>query len=105
MKCAYCKKEINENPISFADRDFCSDVCQLRFYKEELPNLGGDMIADEEIQELDQSSGDKRRDLYEKITLRNMERFDQSKFMKKLKEKSHNEWVFTIKQFFKKFWK
>lgn len=105
MQCSYCKKEISGNSISFADRDFCSDVCQLRFYKEELPNLGGDMITDEEILELEQTSGDKRRDLYEWITLRNMERFDQSKFMTKPKKKSSSEWVVVLKQFFQKFWK
>lgn len=105
MKCTYCKKEIADGPILFAGYDFCSDVCQIRFYKEEMPNLGGEMITDEEIQELEQSSGEKRRDLYEKITLRNMGRFDQSKFMKWINEKSSNNWVFKIKQFFKKFWK
>ena len=105
MKCAYCKKDINENSISFADRDFCSDVCHLRFYKEEMPNLGGDMITNEEIQELERSSKSNRRNLYEKITLRNMERFDQSKFMENLKAKSSSQWVFALKKFFSKFLK
>ena len=105
MKCAYCKKEISGNSISFAERDFCSDICQLKFYREEMPNLGGDMINDEEIRELERASGEKRQELYGQITLRNMERFDQSKFMKQLKDKSSNEWIFRLKQFFKKFWK
>lgn len=103
MKCAYCKKEITENPILFAGYDFCSDVCQLRFYKEEMPNLGGEFITDEEIKELEQAMDERRDDLYEKISLRNMERFNQSKFMSYLKEKTSPPWIVALRKLFKKF--
>lgn len=105
MKCVYCKKEISDSPILFAGHDFCSDVCQLRLYKEEMPNLGGEFITDEEIKELEQATGERRSDLYEKISLRNAERFNQSNFMKYIKEKTSPPWLLALRQVFKIFWK
>lgn len=103
MKCTYCKKEIIDSPILFSGYDFYSDVCQLRFYKEEMPNLGGEFITDEEIKELEKATGKGRGDLYEKISLRNTERFNQSNFMKYIKEKTSSPWLIALKQLFKKF--
>lgn len=92
IKCAWCKKSINSgNYISGASQIFCSDVCLLRFYKEELPNLVGHVITDEDIQEIEQSTGEKRRELYEKISSRMMEGIDSSKIMQAIKRKAERK--------------
>lgn len=67
MKCATCKKEIEDSPISAADRYFCSDICHLRYWKEELPNLGGNWISDEMLEQFDKLKGQERSDQYAKI--------------------------------------
>ena len=82
MNCAWCKKSIQAGEhISGAGYDFCTDVCLLRFYKEELPNFVGHVITDEDIHEIERATGQKRKELYEKITLRMMDGVESSNFM------------------------
>lgn len=89
MNCALCRKSINSKSyISFTNREFCSDICQLKFYKEEIPNLGGSAVTDEDIIKVEQSSGDERRELIEDIFNRTMNAFESGKFIQALKNKA-----------------
>ena len=81
MICAQCKKEITGIMISAADHYFCSDVCHLRFWKEEMPNLGGRWISDEHIKKAEELEGQERRDFYNKIVMAIVNNFDQTYFM------------------------
>jgi hypothetical protein len=92
QKCAWCKKVINPDSfISFVDRGFCSDACQLRFYKEELPNMGGSAITDEDIKNVGLLSGDERRDLIEDIFNRTMEGLESGKIMQGIRDMATTE--------------
>lgn len=81
MRCATCKKDIVGDGISAARRDFCSDVCHLHFWKEEMPNLGGRWISDENIQKLEQLHGQQREEFYNKIVNSILDNFDDTYFM------------------------
>lgn len=85
MYCANCKKEVIENYISAAGKEFCSDVCHLRFLKDEMPNLGGVWISEEMIQELDKLSGQERKDQYNEINKFILDHMIDSPFFSKLK--------------------
>lgn len=67
MQCATCYKNIFGKSILAAGEEFCSDVCHLRFLKDEMPNLGGCWISDEMIKELNKQSGQEREDHYKNI--------------------------------------
>lgn len=67
MNCATCKNKIKNFHISAVDRNFCSHICHLRFWKDEMPNLGGNWISDENLQELERLDGQEREDEYNRI--------------------------------------
>ena len=81
MNCATCQRKIIGSSISAANRDFCSDICHLRFWKDEMPNLGGRWISDENLQKLEQLQGKEREGLYSKIVTSIMDNFDETYFM------------------------
>ncbi len=85
MKCDTCKKDINGNSILAAGKEFCSDVCHLRFLKDEMPNLGGSWISEEMIQELDKLSGTEREEQYGKINSFILDHMMDSPFFFKLR--------------------
>ncbi|MEK7578501.1 MAG: hypothetical protein AAB456_02175 [Patescibacteria group bacterium] len=85
MECAACKNKITEGSISAVDRDFCSDICHLRFWKDEMPNLGGNFISDEMIEELDKLAGQERKDQYNEINNFVLDHMMDSKFFFKLR--------------------
>lgn len=85
MNCATCKKEINGAPILAVDRSFCSDVCHLRFWKDELPNLGGRWISDEDIQRLQRLHGEEREEEYSRIVSFILNHLDSSPLMLNLR--------------------
>ena len=87
MKCATCDKEIKDGSISAADRDFCSDICHLHFWKDEMPNLGWNFISDEILQKLEQLTGQNRKDQYNEIVNFILNNFDDTSFMFKLRYK------------------
>lgn len=92
MNCAFCKKSIGSNSyISFANQEFCSDVCQLKFYKEEMPNLGGSAISDEDIVKVERSSGDERRQLIDNIFTRTMSALESGKFMQAISNEAEKD--------------
>lgn len=81
MNCATCGRKIkSDNRISAIQRDFCSDVCHLRFWKEELPNMGGQTITDQDIKKIEQLKGDERKDFYNEIVNFIMDNFDATYF-------------------------
>ena len=94
MNCAFCKKKIMGNSISVTGRDFCSDICHLRFWKDEMPNLGGRWISDENLAELEYLNGQEREDEYNRIVNFIIDNFGITKFMLQLQyDKEFNELV------------
>ncbi len=92
IKCAWCKKPINvKNYISFVGRWFCCNACQLRFYREELPNLGGNTITDEDIKNVELSNGDKLRDLIKDIFNRTTKGLESGKIMQGIRDMATTE--------------
>ena len=86
MQCATCGKQIESGGISaLGGQDFCSDICHLRFWKEEMPNLGGRWISDEDMQKLEQLQGQEREEFYHKIVSSILDNFDDTYFMLMLK--------------------
>ncbi len=83
--CATCRNKITGVHISAAGKDFCSDVCHLRFWKDEMPNLGGRLITDEDISNLDSLVGESRKGEYTRISRFILERFNSTAFMLNLR--------------------
>lgn len=81
MKCATCGNNIGSTSVSAAGKDFCSDVCHLRFWKDEMPNLGGRWITDEDIVKVEQLSGEDRKNEYARIVQFIMDNFDMTSLM------------------------
>lgn len=63
------------------DKEFCSDVCYLRYWKEERPNFGGNWITDENLKELGQLTGQAREDEYNRIVNFLFDNFDTNYIM------------------------
>jgi hypothetical protein len=82
--CAQCKNPITSNYIIAVKRDFCSEVCHLRFWKEEMPNLGGQWITDEALEILGKLKGGERNAYYSKIISFIMNNFDSTTLMSKV---------------------
>ncbi len=85
MKCDTCKKDMGRESILAAGHEFCSDICHLRFLKDEMPNLGGVWISEEMIQELNKLSGQERKDQYNEINKFMLDHMTDSPFFSKLK--------------------
>lgn len=81
MRCAECNNEILDTPILAVDRNFCSYVCHLRFWKDGLPNLGGRWISDNDIETLKKLEGQERELFYSKIVNFIMKNLDMSSLM------------------------
>lgn len=91
MNCAQCSKPIESSSyISFASRVFCSDVCQLRFHKDELPNLGGEAITDEDIKRLAEASGRERDELRQELFLKASKALEEGGIMQKIHKAADN---------------
>ena len=87
MNCSWCKKSINKDEyISGGGGVFCSEVCLLRFYKDEFPNLGGDAITESDIRAIEQATGEERSRLHSAVMLKFMNRIGSSNFMQYLKD-------------------
>lgn len=93
--CETCKRKIEDEVLLATKKEFCSDVCYLRYWKEEMPNFGGRWITDENIKELEQLTGQARQDKYNQIVSFVLDNFDANYAMlmlrygdnrKKLKE-------------------
>ncbi len=83
--CAQCKNAITGRSILAVKRDFCSDVCHLRFWKEEMPNLGGQWITDEALGILSRLDGGERKAYYSKIVSFIVDNMNSTSFFSKLK--------------------
>ena len=73
--CQTCERETNMVRLSAAGQYFCSDVCHLRFWKDNMPNLGGKWITDRNIAKVGSLEGEERKEEYNRITgfiLKNM---------------------------------
>lgn len=81
MECETCKTEITDGNISAAGKDFCSDICHLRFWKNEIPNLGGRLIDEEDIEKIGKLSGQERKDEYNKLVMFVLNSLDSTAFM------------------------
>lgn len=66
--CETCKRKIEDEVLLATKREFCSEVCYLRYWKEEMPNFGGNWISETMIEELDKLSGQERESQYVEIT-------------------------------------
>jgi len=84
--CAQCKNTITGRSILVVKRDFCSDICHLRFWKEEMPNLGGQWITDEALEILSKLAGDERKAYYSKIINFIMDNFNSTTLMSKIRK-------------------
>lgn len=87
MNCENCGNKIVGQNISAAQKDFCSDICHLKFWKEEMPNLGGRWIEEEDIQKLKKLSGKEREEKYNEIINFIMDNFGLTSFMLNLQYK------------------
>jgi hypothetical protein len=76
MKCVRCHNAIGNVRISAAENDFCSEGCHLRFWKEEMPNRGGECITEEDVVRVEMLEGEDRKNEHTKIIQRVMENFD-----------------------------
>ena len=85
VKCSQCKNIIQGETILVVNRDFCSDVCHLRFWKEEMPNLGGKWITDEALEKLSLLSGEERNAFYSKIVNFILDNMGSTMFFSKIK--------------------
>jgi hypothetical protein len=65
--CENCKKPLGSNPIILKRMKFCSDICHLTFWKNEMPNLGGRLILDTDLEKLDKLHGQERHNFYQKV--------------------------------------
>ncbi len=81
MDCENCGNKIVGQSISAAQKDFCSDICHLKFWKEEMPNLGGHWIDNEDIQQLEKLTGQARKDKYNEIVNFIIDNFGLTSFM------------------------
>lgn len=66
--CETCKRKIEDEALVAIDKEFCSDVCYLHYWKEERPNFGGNWISETMIEELDKLTGRERESQYVEIT-------------------------------------
>jgi len=96
VHCAWCRKPIDPGRYhSGAGELFCSDVCLLRFYKENLSNIVGHVISEEDIKRIEQSTGNKRRELLREIHLRMMGGVETSNLSKHLDSVSDDQGNFN----------
>lgn len=91
MKCATCSNPITNIHLTAVGQDFCSDVCHLRFWKDEMPNLGGKWITDKSIARVDGLDGEVRKEEYHKICRFVMNNMGDSVFFSRLREKLREE--------------
>ncbi len=85
MKCQTCNNEIKGAYISAVRQVFCSDVCHLQFWREEMPNLGGRWIDEEDIKKISKLSGDERKKAYNKLVCFILDNFDMTALMLKVR--------------------
>ncbi len=78
--CAQCQNIITGRSILAVKRDFCSDVCHLRFWKEEMTILGGQWITNEALGILSKLDGDEREAYYSKIVSFIMDNMNSTSF-------------------------
>lgn len=74
--CETCKRKIEGEVLLATKKEFCSDICYLRYWKEEMPNFGGRWITDENIKEVGQLAGQARQDKYNQIVRFVLDNFD-----------------------------
>lgn len=74
--CETCKRKIENEVLLATKKEFCSDICYLRYWKEEMPNFGGRWITDENIKEVEQLTGQARQDKYNQIVSFVLDNFD-----------------------------
>jgi hypothetical protein len=67
MFCRHCKTEIKEISIIFVEEYFCNALCQLTFWKNELPNLGGSFILENDLSKMVSMSLENREREYHRI--------------------------------------
>ena len=80
-QCQNCKNKIGGSHISAVGQVFCSDVCHLRFWREEMPNLGGRWIDEEDIEKIEKLSGEDRKEAYNKLNRFILDNLDTTAFM------------------------
>lgn len=51
-ECAMCGNVIGKFELQAFRTNFCSYACHLQYWKEEMPNLGGDLITDEDLEKI-----------------------------------------------------
>ena len=88
MHCSQCGNKIEHGHIAAANSYFCSTICHLRFWKVELPNLGGEFITDDFLERfvlLNESSKVKE---YNKLVKYISDNFESTKFFRLLNDKS-----------------
>jgi hypothetical protein len=81
MKCSTCHREIRGPGLTAAMREFCSEVCHLRFWKNEMPNLGGRWIVDEDITAIENLKGEALKKEYERIVSKVINNLDNTALM------------------------
>ncbi len=84
MRCTTCGNEIIGYPISAARQYFCSDICHLRFWKDELPNLGGRWISEEDIKRVQKLGEPERKEEYYRISAFILNHLNSSTLMLRL---------------------
>lgn len=86
MRCDYCGQNSGDKTISAANRSFCSDICHLHFWKEEMPGLGGSMISEKTIKGIEQLKGRERQKEYDQVVLSILDSFEQTHIMRGIQD-------------------
>ena len=88
MNCSQCGNKIEQGHIAAAHEYFCSQICHLRFWKEQMPSLGGEFITDDFLNSF-ALLGDKSKEMeYEKIIDYISDNFGSTKFFRLLNDKA-----------------
>lgn len=80
-RCDYCDKKIGRTYVLEMSAVLCSDLCHLRYWKENAPAFGGRWITDEDIARVESLKGDKRKAEYKRIINFNYKNVDSTEFM------------------------
>ena len=85
MICAACNNAISGKNISAVGKFFCCKICHLKFWKNEMPNLGGRWITDEDISKIENADEQTADNEYARIVTFIMNNLSSSSVMLNLR--------------------
>lgn len=86
--CDNCGKN-NSSSIYTSTHKFCSKECHLVFWKEKMPNTGGNWIFKKDIKKLEKLKGKEKDKFYNKKVMFILNNLDNSRLMREIKSLSN----------------